>query len=148
MKILIFITCLHPHGAEYACLRHIKNIQKKYKYKFLVISITGGELYEKFTKEGIETYVLKNIKNPLIQLKFIYQKIASFKPDIFHSWMYHANLISHLISICFNLLLISNIKFCLSFNSFNARKDAKAPATPIAGAPLTDKFLIAAMTTL
>ena len=44
------------------------------------------------------------------------------------------------LSICFNLLLISNIKFCLSFNSFNARKDAKAPATPIAGAPLAINF--------
>ena len=24
MNILIVITCLHPHGAEYSCLRHIK----------------------------------------------------------------------------------------------------------------------------
>ena len=48
---------------ELVCLfKTYQNIQKKYKYKFLVISITGGELYEKFTKEGIETYVLKILK--------------------------------------------------------------------------------------
>lgn len=115
MKILIFITCLHPHGAEYACLRHMKIIQKKYNCKFLVISITGGELYEKFIKEGIETHILKDIKNPLKKLNFIYQKIAFFEPDIIHSWMYHANFISHLISIFFNLPLITSIRQSLPF---------------------------------
>lgn len=115
MKILIFITCLHPHGAEYACLRHIKTIQKKYNHKFLVFSITGGNLYDQLIKEGIETYILKNIKNPLMQFKFVYQRIAHFKPDVIHSWMYHANLISHLISIFFNIPLITSIRQSLPF---------------------------------
>ena len=52
------------------------------------------------------------------------------------------------LSISFNIFLILLLKLTLSLSLFIARNAAKPPATPIAGAPRTDKFFIALITIL
>ena len=121
MNILIVITCLKPHGAEYSCLRHIKNYQNKFNLKFTLLSIIGGELESDFLRLKIPVVILKDDLRKF-KLKKIYKIIFSRKYHVIHSWMYHANILGVLIHFMNQKKLITSIRQALpNYSSLKKR---------------------------
>ncbi len=119
MDILIVITCLKPHGAEYSCLRHIKEYKIKYNVNFTLLSIIGGELENEFKKLGIPIFRL-NEKITFKNLKNLIKNIFFKKYDLIHTWMYHANILGMIISIFTKIPVITSIR--QAFPNYNSLK--------------------------
>ena len=102
-NIVHFITGLNTGGAEIMLLKLLSAINLN-KYNILVISlIDKGTIGHKIESLGIEVLTLNlSRKSPvtlsLLSLPFILKR---FKPNIFHGWMYHANLLLSLTSLLF-----------------------------------------------
>ena len=112
MNILIVITCLHPHGAEYSCLRHIKEYQKKYNFKFTLLTILDGELKKEFKEIGIPIIILKK-EFKISKLNYLFKIIFQNKYDLIHSWMYHANILGLAIGLFTRTNVITSIRQAL-----------------------------------
>ncbi len=103
MNIVHFITGLNVGGAEMMLFKHLRTFSKK-QNKLIVISLQDKSMIgKKIEKLGVRVFDLnlsyKSINFvKLINLFFILKK---FNPDIFHCWMYHANLLGFLYSIFF-----------------------------------------------
>ncbi len=121
MKVLILISCLYPHGAEYSCLRHILDSKKNYKTQFHVISILGGRLEKELLINDISCFILS--KN--LSVKGLYKMTKLIKQeqfDIIHSWMYHSNVLGSILSILTKKPLITSIRQALpSYKSLRLR---------------------------
>ncbi|MDA8872032.1 glycosyltransferase, partial [Candidatus Thioglobus sp.] len=102
-NIVHFITDLNTGGAEIMLLKVLSAVSLD-KYNILVISlIDKGTIGHKIESLGIEVFSLNlsrkcPITFSLLLLPFVLKK---FKPNIFHGWMYHANLLLSLISLLY-----------------------------------------------
>ncbi|WP_114109629.1 glycosyltransferase [Thalassospira xiamenensis] len=119
-KIIYIITGLSTGGAETMLLKLLEKLNRQ-RYTPLVISLTSnGEIAEKICKLGIPVKVLgittafKSIAGFLRLIKVIRQ----FKPDIVHTWLYHADLLGGLAA---RILGIKTI--CWGIRSSNLDKD-------------------------
>jgi glycosyltransferase involved in cell wall biosynthesis len=117
MKILYIITNLSTGGAEIQLLSLIKELRNT--NEILVISlISKGEVGFKIEELGIPLHVLglnnfTGLKKSVFVIKDI---LNNFKPDIIHTWMYHANLIGGFIPFLFGY---KNIVWSIHHNSFS-----------------------------
>lgn len=109
MKILYVITGLNLGGAEKQLIDVIQGV--KLLHNTIVISITGDcEFSEKFFKEIrlIELKAKKNIFSLLKGLIRLVIIIRALKPDIVHSHMVHANIITRFVRIFAKIPVLIN----------------------------------------
>ncbi len=92
------ITTLGPAGAE-IMLSNIISGMDRTRFENEVVSLTGIlDLAEKMREigAGVRTLNMKtSAPNPLLVMRLA-QWIRESKPDVIHTWMYHANLVGAL----------------------------------------------------
>jgi glycosyltransferase involved in cell wall biosynthesis len=98
IKIMHVITTLGPAGAE-TMLYRIASGMDGSRFENEVVSLTGIlDLAERMQEIGVRVRTLgmrKRMPNPLLVMRLA-QWIRESKPDIIHTWMYHANLVGAL----------------------------------------------------
>ncbi len=98
IKVMHIITTLGPAGAENMLCR-IAGGMDRTRFENEVVSLTRIlDLAEKMHSIGVRVRTLgmkKAIPNPLLVMRLA-QWIRESKPDVIHTWMYHANLIGSL----------------------------------------------------
>ena len=96
-RILYCISGLRKYGAERQLFLLIKNLHKKHEIR--VVSFQGGHYEKKLWNLHVRTRVLH--ANNLFDAGFVYKgivaEIKSFKPDIIHSWLPHANIMCKVV---------------------------------------------------
>jgi len=94
-KVMHIITTLGPAGAEIMLSRMISGMDRT-RFENEVVSLTGIlDLAEKMRGmgAGVRTLNMKtSAPNPLLVMRLA-QWIRESKPDVIHTWMYHANLV-------------------------------------------------------
>src|SRR6266478_2044076 len=97
-KVMHIITTLGPAGAEIMLSRMISGMDRT-RFENEVVSLTGIlDLAEKMRGmgAGVRTLNMKtSAPNPLLVMRLA-QWIRESKPDVIHTWMYHANLVGAL----------------------------------------------------
>ena len=91
IKVLHIISSLGQGGAE----RQLVELIKKNKNHAICQLMSGGE-YEKYVKSNnlpLYDLGLKKSILDIFKLYRLYIIIKKFKPDVIHTWMYHASLI-------------------------------------------------------
>lgn len=100
VKIAMIITNLEVGGAETMLLKLLQRIDRE-RFQIIVISLlTLGEIGSRISALGIPVFVLglnRKIPNPLLGFKLSII-LRQFKPDLVHTWMYHADLMGGLIA--------------------------------------------------
>ncbi len=96
MNITLIITNLDAGGAEAMLLKLLQHIDRK-NFTPTVVSLVGlGVIGPKIVNLGIPVYALGmkpgGIPNPFVILRLT-ALLHKLKPDIVHTWMYHADLI-------------------------------------------------------
>ena len=95
IKIVFIITGLSTGGAEMMLLKLLERVDLE-KFEPSVISLTNrGEIGARIESLGIPLMVLNmrpEFPNPLILINIV-KSLKKIKPDIVHTWMYHADLI-------------------------------------------------------
>lgn len=98
IKVMHIITTLGPAGAENMLYRIAAGMDGA-RFENEVVSLTGiMDLAEKMNSIGVGVRSLamrKSIPNPLLVMRLA-RWIRESKPDVIHTWMYHANLIGTL----------------------------------------------------
>jgi glycosyltransferase involved in cell wall biosynthesis len=98
IKVMHIITTLGPAGAE-TMLCRIASGMDGTRFKNEVVSLTGIlDLAGAMEARGVRVRTLgmkKSVPNPLLVMRLA-QWIRESKPDVIHTWMYHANLIGAL----------------------------------------------------
>jgi glycosyltransferase involved in cell wall biosynthesis len=97
-KIMHVITTLGPAGAETMLCRIISAMDSS-RFENEIVSLTGIlDLAERMERIGVRVRTLgmkKRVPNPLLVIRLA-QWIRESRPDVIHTWMYHANLIGAL----------------------------------------------------
>ncbi|MFB6226494.1 MAG: glycosyltransferase [Candidatus Paceibacteria bacterium] len=102
MKVCFLITGLNTGGAEmviYRLLKEYKTDKEKDSFDFTVISIVPPEdIGDKIKNLDIEVKSLeaKSKLNPLIAWR-LYTLLKEEKPDILHTFLFHANVLGRII---------------------------------------------------
>jgi len=98
IKVMHIITTLGPAGAE-TMLSRIAAGMDGTRFENEVVSLTGIlDLAERMQEIGVRVRTLgmkTSLPNPLLVMRLA-QWIRESKPDVIHTWMYHANLIGAL----------------------------------------------------
>ena len=111
MKIVHVIIGLEIGGAELFLYRLIN--QSKNNVNHVVISLTNlGTIGESLRSEGILVICL-NLKNIFSVPKVVFRlyiNLIKLKPDVVHTWMYHADFLGGIVS---KMLGIKKIIWCI-----------------------------------
>ncbi|HXJ07213.1 MAG TPA: glycosyltransferase [Candidatus Acidoferrum sp.] len=98
IKVMHIITTLGPAGAENMLCRIASGMDGA-RFENEIISLTDIlDLAERMQGIGVRVRTLgmkSNVPNPLLVLRLA-QWIRETKPDVIHTWMYHANLVGSL----------------------------------------------------
>src|SRR5712671_2974800 len=98
IKVMHIITTLGPAGAENMLCRIAAGMDRT-RFENEIVSVTGiMDLAEKMHSIGVRVRSLgmkKAVPNPLLVMRLT-QWIRESKPDVIHTWMYHANLVGAL----------------------------------------------------
>jgi glycosyltransferase involved in cell wall biosynthesis len=98
IKVMHVITTLGPAGAE-TMLCRIASAMDGSRFENEVVSLTGIlDQAEKMQAIGVRVRTLgmkTSVPNPLLVMRLA-QWIRKSKPDVIHTWMYHANLVGAL----------------------------------------------------
>jgi glycosyltransferase involved in cell wall biosynthesis len=98
IKVMHIITTLGPAGAETMLSRIVSGMDGA-RFENAVVSLTGIlDLAEQMQDIGVRVRTLgmkTSLPNPLLVMRLA-QWIRESKPDVIHTWMYHANLIGSL----------------------------------------------------
>jgi glycosyltransferase involved in cell wall biosynthesis len=98
IKVMHVITTLGPAGAE-TMLSRVATGMDGTRFGNEIVSITGIlDLAENMQEIGVRIRTLgmkTSVPNPLLVMRLA-QWIRESKPDVIHTWMYHANLVGAL----------------------------------------------------
>ncbi len=98
IKVMHIITTLGPAGAE-TMLCRIASGMDGTRFENEVVSLTAIlDLAERMQQVGVRVRTLgmrTSVPNPLLVMRLA-QWIRESKPDVIHTWMYHANLVGAL----------------------------------------------------
>src|SRR5687768_2534600 len=98
IKVAHVITDLNPGGAELLLYRMISAMDSA-RFENEVISLTDlAGLTDKLEATGVRVRALgmrRSVPDPLPVMR-LFQWIRRSKPQVVHTWMYHANLIGGL----------------------------------------------------
>ncbi len=96
MRLLHVVSDLDVGGAE-IMLAKLVSMTDKTRFNQIVVSLTDrGRLGEQIESYGVPVHVLgmKRGRPNLVALARLVRLVKQYKPDIVHSWLYHADLIS------------------------------------------------------
>ena len=97
-KVMHVITTLGPAGAETMLCRVVSGMDTS-RFENEIVSLTGIlDLAEKMEGVGVPVRTLgmkRGVPNPLVVIRLA-KWIRESKPDVIHTWMYHANLVGAL----------------------------------------------------
>lgn len=100
MKITFIITGLSTGGAEMMLHKLLQNIDRN-RFEPTVISLMNkGEIGPCIEAMGIPVLALgmnRSIPNPLVLLSLV-RVLQKLKPDVVHTWMYHADLLGGVVA--------------------------------------------------
>jgi glycosyltransferase involved in cell wall biosynthesis len=124
IKVMHIITTLGPAGAENMLCRIAAGMDAT-RFENEVVSLTGIlDLAEKMNSLGVRVRTLamkKSVPNPLLVMRLA-NWIRESKPDVIHTWMYHANLIGTLAArLAGNVPVI----WAIHHNAFDPRVDKR-----------------------
>jgi glycosyltransferase involved in cell wall biosynthesis len=98
IKVMHVITTLGPAGAE-TMLCRLASAMDDTRFENEIVSLTGVlDLADSMHSIGVRVRSLgmtKGIPNPLLVMRLA-RWIRESKPDVIHTWMYHANLVGAL----------------------------------------------------
>jgi glycosyltransferase involved in cell wall biosynthesis len=124
IKVMHIITTLGPAGAENMLCRIAAGMDAT-RFENEVVSLTGIlDLAERMNSLGVPVRTLamqKSVPNPLLVMRLA-KWIRESKPDVIHTWMYHANLIGSLAA-----RLAGNVPvvWAIHHNAFDPRVDKR-----------------------
>jgi glycosyltransferase involved in cell wall biosynthesis len=124
IKVMHIITTLGPAGAENMLCRIAAGMDAT-RFENEVVSLTGIlDLAGKMNSLGVRVRTLamkKSVPNPLLVMRLA-KWIRESKPDVIHTWMYHANLIGTLAA-----QLAGNVPvvWAIHHNAFDPRVDKR-----------------------
>ena len=124
IKVMHIITTLGPAGAENMLCRIAAGMDGT-RFENEVVSLTEVlDLAEKMRSIGVPVRTLgmkRRIPNPLSVMRLA-RWIRESKPDVIHTWMYHANLIGTLAA-----RLAGNVPvvWAIHHNAFDSRVDKR-----------------------
>jgi len=124
IKVMHIITTLGPAGAENMLCRIAAGMDGE-RFENEVVSLTEVlDLAGKMHSIGVRVRTLgmkKSIPNPLLVMRLA-QWIRESKPDVIHTWMYHANLIGTLAArLAGNVPVI----WAIHHNAYDPRVDKR-----------------------
>lgn len=97
MNITIIITGLNTGGAEVMLLKLLERLSPRFSVQ--VVSLTStGPIGQRIESLGIPVTALempRGVPNPVALLRLL-RLLCHHKPDIVHTWMYHADLVGGL----------------------------------------------------
>lgn len=120
MKILYIITGLDKGGAETQLYNLITSFPKENKPQIKVLAFRKGHYYNLLKQNKIDTKIfeINSITQIPKAIKFIKNNINNFKPDIVHSWLPIANILTKLAKFnskhkfkLINSIRVKEIKF-------------------------------------
>src|SRR5690349_1204656 len=98
IKVMHVITTLGPAGAE-TMLCRLASAMDGTRFENEIVSLTGVlDLADRMQAIGVRVRTLdmkKALPNPLRVMRLA-QWIRESKPDVIHTWMYHANFVGAL----------------------------------------------------
>ncbi|UJF23144.1 glycosyltransferase [Shewanella sp. OMA3-2] len=99
MKVYHIITSLDVGGAETALKRLVIDTKDDYDIKIFSLT-TSGKIAGELIKEGVDVYSLniKTLRNVIKSINLLKNIFIMDKPDVIHSWLYHADLIGGIAS--------------------------------------------------
>jgi glycosyltransferase involved in cell wall biosynthesis len=124
IKVMHVITTLGPAGAENMLCRIAAHMDSM-RFENEIVSLTGIlDLAAKMQSIGVRVRSLgmkKTVPNPISVLRLA-QWIRETRPDVIHTWMYHANLIGSLAAC-----LAGNVPVVwgIHHNAFDPRVDKR-----------------------
>lgn len=94
MRVLYIITGLETGGAETMLLKLLERLDRRRHEPMVVSLTTAGEIGPRITALGIQVMALglKSVWTSPLGLFRLIRQIRGFKPDVVHTWMYHADL--------------------------------------------------------
>src|SRR5882762_9183002 len=124
IKVMHIITTLGPAGAENMLCRIVAGMDRT-RFENEIVSLTGIlDLAEKMQSIGVPVRTLgmkKAVPNPMLVIRLA-RWIRESKPDVIHTWMYHANLIGTLAArLAGNVTVVWGIHH----NAFDPRIDKR-----------------------
>lgn len=100
MKVVFVITNLATGGAEVMLLKLLQQLDRS-RFSPAVVSLIGlGEIGPRIQALGIPVHGLgmsRGVPNPLMVLRLVHM-LRRLKPDVVHTWMYHADLLGGVAS--------------------------------------------------
>jgi glycosyltransferase involved in cell wall biosynthesis len=98
LKVVHIISSLERGGAQGILMKLVIHSDKK-KYSHYIISLKSGNAYQDIIVENqLEDCIfIVDKKRVLSSLIGLFRFIKEIKPDILHSWMYHADLFTSLL---------------------------------------------------
>lgn len=117
MKILHIITNLNLGGAEVQLYKIVENLKNDHQIKVISL-LSMGDIGDKLIKSGIELSIINFSKKRFFFFSFfkLCITISKFKPNIVHTWMYHANLIGGLAA---KMSKVKNIFWSIHHNDLS-----------------------------
>lgn len=126
MKIAFIITGLSTGGAEMMLHKLLQSIDRSEFEPTVISLIDKGEIGPRIEELGIPVYALgmrRGLPNPLIVL-YLARLLRRLKPDVVHTWMYHADLLGGLAA---RLAGCSRVIWCL--RNSNLSKEQSTSST-------------------
>lgn len=124
IKVMHIITTLGPAGAENMLCRIVSGMDRT-RFENEIVSLTGIlDLAERMHSIGVRvrTLGMKNgTPNPLLVMRLA-RWIRESKPDVIHTWMYHANLMGTLAA---RLAGDARVVWGIHHNVFDPRVDKR-----------------------
>lgn len=117
MRVLHVITGLKTGGAEMMLLRTVEELSKR-GVECAVASVTGGGgIADKLRRLDIQVVDL-GVSTPVQLVRGVARLrilLSRFSPNVVHSWMYHANVLTHLatVGVSSKLLIVTAVHHSL-----------------------------------
>lgn len=131
MHVLYIITGLSTGGAETMLLKLLERIDRQ-RYVPMVVSLTTlGETGPRIAALGIPVEALgmaPGFPNPIRFLRLI-QLIRRIKPDIIHTWMYHADFLGGLAA---RFARVKAVAWCIRNSNLDADKTSRSTRSVVA----------------
>ncbi len=123
-KICFITTALGVGGAENMLLKLIENLDKN-RFELLVISLTTkGVNGDRLMDNGFKVEALSMQPSFISLIKFFQLVIIlrQFKPDVVHTWMYHADFLGGLAAL---IAKIPKIIWCIRHSDLSQKNNKK-----------------------
>ena len=101
MKIVFVITGLGTGGAETMLLRLLERIDRTMFSPYVISLTTIGEIGPRITSLGIsvEALGMRQGRPGPISFMHLAWRLWQIKPDVAHTWLYHADLLGGLAAV-------------------------------------------------